>query len=123
MVQKSIIQQKSFDFAVRILKLCRSLQKERHYVISHQLLKSGTSIGANVNEASAGQSRRDFLSKMTIASKEARETVYWLEVFKASNISSINVEEEIGFANEIDRILNAIVKTTSQSISNSELRT
>jgi four helix bundle protein len=121
MVFKSIIHRKSFDFGVRILRTCRSLQKERHNVIAHQLLKSGTSIGANVNEATAGQSRKDFLHKMSIASKEARETVYWLELLKAAEVSSVDLTEMLELAAELDRILTAIVKTTSNTL-NSELR-
>ena len=99
-----------------------SLQKERQFVIANQLLKSGTSIGANVNEATAGQSRKDFLSKMSIASKEARETVYWLELLTAARVSSVDLSDALTKANEIDRILTAIVKTTSQTLNNSELR-
>jgi four helix bundle protein len=70
---ESIIRQKSFDFALNIIDLYRKLQEKREYVISRQLLRSGTSIGTNVEEATAGQSRKDFLSKMARASKEARE--------------------------------------------------
>ena len=69
---ESIIRQKSFEFALTIIELYKELQKNREYVISRQLLRSGTSIGANVEEVTAGQSRKDFLSKMAIASKEAR---------------------------------------------------
>ena len=122
MVFKSIIHHKSFDFAVEIVRACMSLQKERQFVIANQLLKSGTSIGANVNEATAGQSRKDFLSKMSIASKEARETVYWLELLTAARVSSVDLSDALTKANEIDRILTAIVKTTSQTLNNSELR-
>ncbi len=70
----SIIQKKSFEFALKVIDLYRKPQEKREHVISKQLLQSGTSIGANVEETLAGQSRRDFLSKMSIASKEARET-------------------------------------------------
>lgn len=77
---KSIIKEKSYDFALRIIKLCTQLRNEKHYEISSQLLRSGTSIGANVEEALAGQSRKDFFAKMSIASKEARETNYWLRL-------------------------------------------
>lgn len=73
---ESIIQKKSFEFALEIIQLYRELEQRREYVLSKQLLRSGTSIGANVEEASAGQSRNDFLAKMSIASKEARETKY-----------------------------------------------
>ena len=69
---------KSFEFAVRIIRLYQFLSKEhKEYVLSKQLLRSGTSIGANINEAQAGQTTPDFIAKMSIASKEARETKYW----------------------------------------------
>ena len=68
---QSIIQKKSFEFALAIIRLYRELQDQHEYVLSRQLLRSGTSIGANVEEASVGQSRKDFLAKMSIASKEA----------------------------------------------------
>jgi four helix bundle protein len=67
----------SFDFSLRIIYLYKILVEKREYILSKQLLKSGTSIGANIEEASAAQSRKDFISKMSIASKEARETRYW----------------------------------------------
>lgn len=76
----SVIQEKSFQFALQVIQLYRELQNEREYVLSKQLLRSGTSIGANVEEASAAQSRNDFIAKMSIASKEARETCYWLRL-------------------------------------------
>lgn len=101
---ESIIQKKTFAFALEIIELYRRLQEEREYVISKQLLRNGTSIGANVEEASAGQSRKDFLAKMSIASKEARETQYWLRLLQASHV------------NEIIRILTSIVKATSETI-------
>jgi four helix bundle protein len=72
----SIIRTKSFEFALSVIRLYQALQQQHEYVISKQLLRCGTSIGASVEEASAGQSRKDFLSKMAIASKEARETQY-----------------------------------------------
>ncbi len=72
----SIIQKKSFEFALEIIQLYRELQDRRDYLLSQQLLKSRTSIGANAEEATAAQSRNDFLTKMSIASKEARETRY-----------------------------------------------
>ena len=78
---KSIIREKSMEFAVRIVKLYRYLNEEKHEnVISKQILRSGTSIGANVREAQAGQSRRDFTAKLSIALAETNETEYWLEL-------------------------------------------
>lgn len=111
----SLVQQKSFDFALRIIKLYTKLQAHREYVLSRQLLHSGTSIGANVTEATAGQSRRDFLAKMSIASKEARETKYWLELFKQSKLAPVDVSEELCDVEELIRILTSIVKTTGQT--------
>lgn len=111
---ESIVQQKSFEFALEIIKLYQKLQEKREYVISKQLLRSGASIGANVEEALAGQSRRDFLSKMSIASKEARETHYWLRLLQASDLVDIDVTQELAHSGELIRILTAIVKTTGQ---------
>jgi four helix bundle protein len=77
---ESIVKQKSYDFALEIIKLCAILRDQKHFEISSQLLRSGTSIGANVEEALAGRSRKDFYAKMSIASEEARETNYWLRL-------------------------------------------
>jgi len=109
----NLIQQKSFDFALRIIKLYSSLQEQREYVLSRQLLRSGTSIGANVTEAGAGQSRKDFLSKMSIASKEARETKYWLLLLNESELAQMDVSGELRDVEELIRILTSIVKTTA----------
>ncbi len=79
-------------------------------MISRQLLRSGTSIGANVEEAHAGQSRSDFIAKMSIASKEARETNYWLRLLQASELTSIDVTAELEQSYELCRILTAILK-------------
>ncbi len=109
---ESIVQRKSFEFALEVIGLYKQLQAQREFVISKQLLRSGTSIGANVEEATAAQSRRDFLSKMAIASKEARETRYWLRLLKESDLVDIELKTEISQIDELIRILTAIVKTT-----------
>jgi len=83
-MKKSLIKEKSYEFALDIIELYKFLLKQNEYIMSKQLLKSGTSIGANVEESLAGQSRADFLSKMSIASKEARETKYWLRLLSDS---------------------------------------
>ena len=111
---ESTILKKSFEFALVIISLYQQLQAEREYVISKQLLRSGTSIGANVEEAVAAQSRKDFLSKMSIASKEARETLYWLRLLQASSLTNLNVNAQIQSANELVRILTSIVETTQE---------
>ncbi|MCP2729927.1 four helix bundle protein [Limnofasciculus baicalensis] len=113
---ESIIQKKSFEFALEIIELYRQLQDNREYVLSRQLLRSGTSIGANVEEASAGQSRKDFLSKMSIASKEARETQYWLRLLQRSKLVDIDVTNQLSHVNELIRILTSIVKTTGEQL-------
>ncbi|BAY79170.1 hypothetical protein NIES25_56530 (plasmid) [Nostoc linckia NIES-25] len=85
-------------------------------MLSKQLLRSATSIGANVEEASGGQSKKDFLAKMYIAYKEARETKYWLRLLQKSNLVNIDLTNELMYADEIIRILSSIVKTTEDSI-------
>ncbi|MBR4307988.1 MAG: four helix bundle protein [Oscillospiraceae bacterium] len=107
------IEQKSFLFAVRVVKLCKYLQydkKER--IMSKQLLRSGTSIGANVVEAEQAQSRLDFVSKMSISLKESVETKYWLRLLNASGYLT---EEEFRSimidCQEVERLLTAIIKT------------
>lgn len=114
MADKSIIQEKSFEFAVRVVKLYRFLCSEKkEYVISKQMLRSGTSIGANVSEALRGVSRRDFGNKMAIALKEANETEYWLKLLFATDYLS---ESQYASINsdcvEVNKILIAIVKKT-----------
>jgi four helix bundle protein len=113
MVQKqNIIQTKTFAFALKIVELCKSLQKSQEYMASKQLFRSGTSIGANVEEALAAQSRKDFVSKMSIALKEARETHYWLRLFQESQLVKGDYLKRIDEIREIIRILTSIVKTT-----------
>ena len=86
MKEKNIIQEKSFAFAVRAVKLFKYLQEvKRAFVLSKQFLRSATSIGANVEESIGGQSGKDFLSKLSIAYKEARETMYWLRLLQAAD--------------------------------------
>jgi four helix bundle protein len=122
---KSIVHEKSFLFALEVIELFKTLQSEREYVLSKQLLRSGTSIGANVEEALAGQSRRDFLAKMAIASKEARETRYWLLLLQKSKLTKLELNSAIEDNDELIRILTSIVKTTEERLptQNSKLKT
>ena len=84
-MSKSVVKDKSFDFAVRIVKLCRYLREEKkEFVLSKQLLRSGTSIGANISEAQRGQTKPDFYAKISIALKEASETEYWIRLLHAT---------------------------------------
>lgn len=112
----NVIQERSFQFALDVIKLFKTLQSRHEYVLSKQLLRSGTSIGANVEEALAGQSRRDFLAKMCIASKEARETRYWLRLLKESEVANLDYSELLKSVEELVRLLTAIVKTTQTTL-------
>jgi four helix bundle protein len=108
----SIVQKKSFDFALKIIKLYKALYKQKEFVLSRQLLRSGTSIGANVEEALASQTRKEFHSKMTIAFKETRETRYWLRLLKTSELVDCDYSECLNDVEELNRILSAITKST-----------
>lgn len=112
------IQQKSFQFALQSIETVRVLQRnEREYTLSRQLLRSATSIGANVEEAGAAQSKRDFAAKMAIASKEARETHYWLRLLRDSRyLPPRQANELTENCEELIRLLTAIVKTTQNSL-------
>ena len=110
----NVIESKSFSFAVRIVKLCRNLQSDnKEFVLSKQLLRSGTSIGANVAESQQAQSRADFISKLSIALKEAVETNYWLRLLYATDyLSSTEYSSVITDCKELEKLLIAILKTT-----------
>ena len=116
---KNPILEKSFAFSVRIVKLYQHLSREhKEYVLSKQLLRSGTSIGANVNEAQAGQSKADFIAKMCIASKEARETRYWLDLLCESGYldkQDTHVQSLLVQSAELNKLLTSIVKTAQTS--------
>lgn len=119
-MKNNIIIEKSYNFALRIVKLSQYLVKnKKEFILSKQILRSGTSIGANIEEAIGGQSRKDFLNKMSIAYKEARETGYWLRLLKDSGTLSENHFSSIyKDLEEIIKILTKIQKTTRSKISN-----
>ena len=116
MKKENIIAEKSFEFALSIIDLYKNLNNENEFIISKQLLRSGTSIGANVQEASAAFSKKDFIYKMVIASKEARETKYWLQLLKKSSLTSINVDKLLMNSEELVNILTKIVKTSQTNL-------
>ncbi|ADK14038.1 four helix bundle protein [Clostridium ljungdahlii] len=118
MLKKNILYEKTFKFSVRIVKLYKYLiDYRKEYVISKQILRSGTSIGANVKEGIVAQSKRDFLSKMYIALKEASETEYWLELLKETGyIDGKMFNSIIEDCKEISKILCATVRTTKERI-------
>ncbi|MBE6624977.1 MAG: four helix bundle protein [Ruminococcaceae bacterium] len=115
----SIIEEKSFKFATRIVKLYDHLkEKKSNLILLNQLLKAGTSIGANVVEAEKGQSKPDFYAKMSIALKEANETIYWINLLHETDYLSDSEFESIEKdAREICGMLVAITKTTKENIS------
>lgn len=106
----------SFDFSLKIILLYKELTKRNEYVLSKQLLRSGTSIGANVEEATAAQSKRDFIMKMSIASKEARETKYWLRLLDKSKLVEVDYSSCLMSIEHIINVLTKIVKTSQQSL-------
>lgn len=109
---KSIIKEKSFEFAIKIVNLYKELNEEKEFVISKQLLRSGTSIGANIKEALQGQSKADFISKLSISLKEAAETEYWLELLIATKLTKIELKEYLKDIQELIKILTSIIKTS-----------
>ncbi len=111
-----MIEEKSFQFALKIISLVKILRFHKEYVFADQLLKSGTSIGANIAEAGAGQSKKDFIAKMAIASKEARETRYWLKLIRESRVINDEIEIHLIEIEEIIKILTKIIKTSQQNL-------
>lgn len=111
------ITERTFDFAVRVVNLCQSLEEKPGVprTLAKQLLRSGTSIGANVEEARAGQSKADFISKNAIALKEARETHYWLRLLVATEIiPKEKLPNLLQEADELKRILGAIIVSSKK---------
>lgn len=112
------IYSKCLDFSVQITQLYSYLVDKREYVISKQILRSGTSIGANLAEAQYGVSRNDFLSKIYISLKEVAETMYWLEVLKRSGVLEDNYFQSLFHdCDELKRLFVSITKTTKQNMS------
>lgn len=118
MNSKNIILEKSYDFALRIVKLYKFLVYEKkEYVMSKQILRSGTSIGANVEEAMGAQSKRDFLAKIFIAYKETRETRFWLKLLRDSKfISHQEAESLLCDCEELAKIIGKIISTTKSNL-------
>jgi len=124
MKHDNIVQEKSYAFALRMVKLYQHLsEQKKEFVLSKQVLRSGTSIGANVEEAIGGQSERDFSAKMSIAYKEARETHYWLRLLRDSGYLGVNESASIiTDCEELLKLTGSIIKTMkSKRITNSKL--
>jgi four helix bundle protein len=113
-MKNNIIKEKSIDFALKIIGLYKVLIKEKEFILSKQLLRSGTSIGANVEESTAAQSAMDFIHKLSIASKEARETRYWLLLLQKSQLVCLDFSDYLKDIDEIINILTSIIKTLQE---------
>ena len=111
--KENVIIKLTFQFALEIVKYCEDLQLTKKFVIANQLLKSGTSIGANIREAQNAESKADFIHKFKIAAKEIEETTYWLELCNYSE-NYPNTDELIEQINNISRIVNKIIITSKQ---------
>ena len=121
MKQYNLIQEKSFDFAVRIVNVYKFLSIEKkEFVLSKQVLKSGTSIGANVEEAIGAQSKAEFLAKLSISYKEARETNYWIRLLNKT--SYLNERESISLLSEIETLKRIIAKIRITTLSKLKIK-
>jgi four helix bundle protein len=117
-MNKGILKEKSFCFAVRIVNLYKFLNKEhKQYDLSRQILKSGTSVGANIREAEFAQSNLDFIHKLSISQKEINETIFWLELFKETNYIKEEQFESLNYdAIEILKLITSSIKTMKSKI-------
>ncbi|HFK5555367.1 TPA: four helix bundle protein [Elizabethkingia anophelis] len=120
MKEDNIIKQKSFDFAVRVIKLYQYLSNDKkEFILSKQILRSGTSVGAMIRESEHAQSKSEFIHKLSIAQKEINETIYWLELFQATDYLSAQEFESINEdAVDIIKLVTSIIKTTKNNINN-----
>src|SRR5687768_18398469 len=115
-IKTNIICEKSFQFSLDLIKLYKLMLSKNDFVLSKQIIRCGTSIGANVNEAQAGLSKRDFIAKMSISSKEARESLYCLKLLKESCFIEYDFDALISKNQELVKILTSIVKTAEESL-------
>ena len=117
-MSQSILAEKSFRFAVDVVRLCQRLSSEsKEFVLSKQLLRSGTAIGALVSEARFGQSLPDFISKLSIAAKEASETDYWLKLLRETGyLSTMEYNNTTAQVDELLRMLSASIKTAKSRL-------
>lgn len=117
-MKENVVKNKSFQFAVRIVKLYQFLVKDKNeYILSKQLLRSGTSIGANIEEADSGQTKKDFIAKLSISLKEAKETHYWLRLLvECDYLEQKMFQSFIVECEELIMLLTSIIKTARQNL-------
>lgn len=113
MKKQNIVKEKSLDFAISIVQLSKNLQRNHEYIMSKQILRSGTAVGALVREAEQAESRKDFLHKLSIALKEANETEYWIELLhRTGYLESEYYNEQLLKIKELLKLLISIIKST-----------
>lgn len=124
-MKNNIVRNKSFDFAIRIVKLYQYLNNnKKEFILAKQLLRSGTSVGAMIREAEHAESKSDFIHKFAIAQKEANETVYWLELLKATDyLSEKEFENIYDDAITILKLITSIIKTSKNQLDAKKLTT
>ncbi|MET4083789.1 four helix bundle protein [Pedobacter sp. UYP30] len=119
-MKENVVKTKSFEFAVRVVRLYRFLcEEKREFVLSKQLLRSGTSVGAMVREAEHAETKKDFVHKMSIAQKEINESIYWLELLKETEY--LNSDQFLSLNNnavELIKLITTIIKTTKANMNN-----
>ena len=117
-MKESILREKSYQFALRIIKLYKYIVADKNeYVLSKQILRSGTSIGANIEEANQGQSKADFIHKLSIAQKEAFETDYWLRLLRDSEyLTGAQADSLLNDCRELERLLTTSIKTAKENL-------
>jgi four helix bundle protein len=117
-MKKNIIAEKSFDFSLRIIKLYQFLTKEhKEYILAKQILRCGTSIGANIEEAIGAQSKKDFITKISISYKECRETSYWIKLLYKSNYLDMNLFHSLLLdCHELAKIITKILNTSKKNL-------
>lgn len=113
LIGKNPVLKHSFDLALMVIDYCEVLQDQKRFVISNQLMKSGTSVGANIMEAQNAESKADFIHKMKVAAKQAEETQYWLTLCKYSN-NYPSCDELLSKLDEINKLLGKILSTAKQ---------
>ena len=115
-MSENIIKEKTYQFALKLVLVCKELTNQKEYVLSKQLLRSATSIGANVEEGIQGQSKPDFIHKFSIAQKEAFETHYWLRLLRDSGYLNKEIASQLlSDCEEIQKIITAILKTSKSN--------
>ena len=118
MIENNVLKEKSVAFAIRIVNCCKFLQEKNEYIMSKQLLRSGTSIGANIHEGIFAQSKADFVSKISISMKEASETSYWLTILCQTEYISESMYQSL--KKDLDEIIRIIISSIKTSKKNED---